>query len=100
MAEVVIGPAEALQAGQMMHVELDGEQVLVCNIDGQLHAVEGTCPHRGAQLAQGSLHGPVIVCPWHEWAYDVTTGQGISNPVSCLRTYEVRVEDGKLIVSG
>lgn len=97
--EYNLGDLSALPENGMEQFDLDGTCVLVCRQGEQLHAVDGVCPHRGAQLATGQLEGTVVVCPWHDWAFDVESGCGITNPQSSLRRYEVAVRDGKVIVS-
>lgn len=82
---------------EQFHLE-DGRCILVCRVGDTLHAMNGICPHRGAQLAQGTLDGTSLVCPWHDWTFDVESGDGITNPVSCLDKYEVEVIDGKIVV--
>ena len=74
------------------------EEVLVANVDGIFYAVGNVCPHRAAGLAQGRLHGAEITCPWHEWKFDVRTGEGITNPHSSVKRYEILLEDGKLLI--
>jgi nitrite reductase/ring-hydroxylating ferredoxin subunit len=42
--------------------------------------------------------GTILRCPWHQWEFDVTTGQNLANPGKRVRTYEVEVADGKVYV--
>lgn len=99
MRDVILMPTAELQPGNMRQFEFGEQKVLVCNIGGELHAVDGVCPHRGALLAQGHLHtNGVVVCPWHGWAFDCTTGEGLTNPTVRLRQYQLREEDGNLVV--
>jgi nitrite reductase/ring-hydroxylating ferredoxin subunit len=93
---VVLASISEIAPGQMRQYQVNGQPVLVCNVDGRFHALEAICPHRGAMLAQGRLEGDVLVCPWHEWAFDVTSGQGISNPFSCLMRHNIRVSGYEL----
>lgn len=96
---VDLGPVAQFPPGTMRYVETGGSKVLVCNAEGEYHACAAECPHRGANLSQGQLHGFAVVCPWHDWAFDVRTGQGISNPVSYLKKYQVQVEDGEVVLT-
>ncbi len=48
---------------------LDRELVLFRTKDGQIRAMDDTCIHRGAALANGSVVGDCIVCPYHGWHY-------------------------------
>jgi nitrite reductase/ring-hydroxylating ferredoxin subunit len=44
------------------------------------------------------LEGPVVMCPWHAWTFDVTTGRSTVNPELAIAVYEVKVEDGQVFV--
>jgi nitrite reductase/ring-hydroxylating ferredoxin subunit len=60
--------------------------------------MDGICPHRDAPLAQGALHGRMVVCPWHAWEFDCTTGEHDYDPGVRLRCFNVKVEDGDIFV--
>ncbi len=46
--------------------------VIVRGRDGQLRAFFNSCRHRGAQIcADGASKRPRLVCPYHQWAYDL-----------------------------
>ncbi len=47
----------------------------------ELFAVTRRCRHLGADLAAGGLdRDGCLVCPWHQSAYDVTTGHMVRGP--------------------
>lgn len=52
----------------------------VGNIDGSYFAVTRRCRHLGADLAGGSIESGQLICPWHQAAYDVTTGRMTRGP--------------------
>lgn len=97
--EVVVGSLDKLPRNGMAEYSIDGLCVLVCRTGDSLYATGGVCPHRGAQLSQGTIQDSVVVCPWHEWAFDVETGCGITNPVSGLVTYPVTVRGGLIVIT-
>jgi 3-phenylpropionate/trans-cinnamate dioxygenase ferredoxin subunit len=39
----------------------------------------------------GALHGTLLVCPWHGWEFDCTTGVCAFDPGLALRRYPVQV---------
>ena len=82
----------------MLEVESGERKIVVCNVEGQLHAMDGTCPHRGGPLGQGALHGRMVVCPWHAWEFDCTTGQHDYDPGLKQRRYDVKIEGGEILV--
>jgi nitrite reductase (NADH) small subunit len=81
--------------GQIREFQLDGHTIAIANLGGSFYAIDNTCLHRGGPLGQGILEGQKVVCPWHGWEYDVTSGKVALNPavgVNCYRV-EVRGED-------
>jgi len=95
-AEVALCAAVDIPENGMLQCEHDGALILLCRAGSEIHAVEGTCPHRGAQLAQGRLEGTTVVCPWHDWEFDVQTGCGTTNPMSSLKKFQVDVRSGQV----
>lgn len=81
-----------LAPGQVKAVAVNGAQIALCNVDGVYYAIDDTCPHRSASLAEGDLLGKEITCPLHGAIFDVTTGEVLEGPagenVTC---YQVRV---------
>ena len=52
----------------------------VGNIDGEYFAVTRKCRHLRADLADGTIEDGRLVCPWHQAAYDVESGQMVRGP--------------------
>jgi 3-phenylpropionate/trans-cinnamate dioxygenase ferredoxin subunit len=50
-------------------------------------------------VCTGVLEGEQLVCPWHGFRYDVTTGTLIEDPSAVLETYPVSVRDGRVYVT-
>lgn len=87
-----------LQPGACARVALpDGNEIAVCNVGGEFYAIDNSCPHRGAPLSEGALHGYMIECWLHGWQFDVRTGECLT-VTDRVKTYEVMIEDGAIIV--
>jgi 3-phenylpropionate/trans-cinnamate dioxygenase ferredoxin subunit len=83
----------AIAPGTMTRVTVDGVGVLLCNVDGELYAVEDVCTHDGGALDAGELEGCRVMCPRHGALFDVTTGKALTLPaVTPLPTYPVHVD--------
>lgn len=94
-----VGSLNELPSGQMLDIELsETERVVVCNVSGTLHAMDGMCPHRQGPLAQGALQGNMVVCPWHMWEFDCRTGEHDYNPAIKLQLYSVKTEGDDILV--
>ena len=79
-------------------VKADGKMLALFNVDGAYYAIDNSCPHRGGPLADGDLEGRVVSCPWHAWAWDVTTGANVNNPAVKVACYPVTVREEGLFV--
>jgi nitrite reductase (NADH) small subunit len=80
--------------GEARTFPVNGRMVAVFNSDGELHAINDTCPHMGASLATGHVEDGAVTCPWHAWRYCIKTGTWLDNPNPKLATdcYQLRVE--------
>ncbi len=88
-----------IPAGQMKAVEIDGEQVLICNVEGSLYAVSDVCSHDYALLSDGELDGKEVTCPLHGARFDVTNGKALCLPaVKPIETFKVETRDQDVFV--
>lgn len=74
------------------------EEILVANVGGTYYAMDNICSHSGGSLADGFLDNAIVMCPLHGWEFDVTTGCCTHIRNECLRTFPVRVAEGRISV--
>lgn len=90
-------------AGRGKLVTADGvELALFHSGDGRYYASDALCPHEEGPLSEGALEGPtdrpIVICPWHAFDFDLTTGRCLVDPMLNVRVYPVHVTgDGVLI---
>jgi nitrite reductase/ring-hydroxylating ferredoxin subunit len=81
--------------GRGLCVRIDGIDVGLFRVDGEIHAMENRCPHQGDPLSEGVLEGGIVTCRAHLWQFDVRTGfrpeDADGFPIPC---FAVRVADG------
>ncbi|MEQ9569641.1 MAG: FAD-dependent oxidoreductase, partial [Longimicrobiales bacterium] len=71
------------------------EAVLLLRTAESLHAVQATCPHYGAPLADGAVHDGRIHCPWHHASFSLDDGAVCRPPaLDPLQTWPVEERDG------
>ena len=98
MPLVRVGSVSALAPGSVMEAVVGGKRIAVCNVGGELHALDGVCPHRSGPLGQGALHANMLVCPWHAWEYDCRTGENDFDQDVKLDKFPVTVEGGDIYI--
>ncbi|MGH7393435.1 MAG: Rieske (2Fe-2S) protein [Candidatus Rokuibacteriota bacterium] len=97
-SRVKIGRAAEVSSGEGRIVEAGGRALALFNVDGRFYAIDNACAHRGGPLGEGELTGSVVVCPWHAWRWDVTTGANVNNPAVTVACFPVAVDGGDLFV--
>ena len=87
-APVSLIRCEEVLPGQSVTVEHQGREFVVFNVEGEFYTLPNLCPHIGGPLADGPIEGRVVVCPWHGWQFDITTGNCLahSRHVACYPT--------------
>ena len=88
-----------IPAGTGKVVEVGGKSIAMFNCEGTFYAIDNTCKHRGGPLAEGSLSGTTVSCPWHGWEYDVTTGACQMDPSIIVQKFDVKIEGDDILVS-
>jgi 3-phenylpropionate/trans-cinnamate dioxygenase ferredoxin subunit len=99
--------------GERLIVDVHGRSIGVFNVGGRFHALLNRCPHQGAELCRGTVHGALeadapgrirydasrrlLRCPWHGWEFDLSTGQSYFDPARTrVRSYRTEVQSGEL----
>jgi 3-phenylpropionate/trans-cinnamate dioxygenase ferredoxin subunit len=83
--DIAPGTTKVVHAGEV--------EMMLCNVDGAIYAIEDVCTHDGGPLDQGELEGNRIVCPRHGATFDVRTGEVVALPaVLPVGTFPVRVD--------
>jgi 3-phenylpropionate/trans-cinnamate dioxygenase ferredoxin subunit len=87
-----------LQEGTMKLIRVEGYPVLLIKQLGQIYAIDNRCPHMACSLSGGTLDGAVIVCPCHDWRFDLKTGEYEDDPSMKLTSYKWKIKSGKIWV--
>jgi nitrite reductase (NADH) small subunit len=95
---VRLAAVEDVAVGQGRVVEAEGKDLALFNVEGAFYAIDNACVHRGGPLGEGDLEGRIVLCPWHAWRWDVTTGANANNPAVKMACFPVVVEDGAVFV--
>ena len=117
MAEFVpVCRLDEVPVGEVRQFKLDGREIALARVaESGCYAIGGRCTHLRGPLGKGTLEGETLTCPWHGSQFNVTSGKllrWVQEPAwlrvmaglipAFLRrdvpSYEVRVEDGQVLV--
>lgn len=100
MSEWKVARATDVPIGAAVRVVADSLELLLCNVDGTVYAIEDVCTHDGGALDQGRLQGACIECPRHGATFDVRSGAALTLPaILPVATFPVAVRDGDVYVT-
>ena len=93
-------PLSALPRGEAVRVAGDVPIAVFHTDDGELFAIDDTCTHQDASLADGWLEGCEVECPLHASRFDLRTGRVDAPPAKKpVRTHGVHVEGDTVYVT-
>jgi nitrite reductase/ring-hydroxylating ferredoxin subunit len=98
MAWIDVMDEAALPEGEMAPVYPLGVNVVLARVEGTVYAVSGKCAHMACPLFMGTLEGHTLVCPCHDWRFDIRTGCFRAAPELGVPVYPVRSEAGRLFI--
>lgn len=92
MQWVEVATIKELVRHKKKYVEAAGEQIALFYTGEHVYALYDVCMHKQRSLAKGVVMGGQVICPGHQWMFDVETGW-VEEEGRCQPTYEVRVDD-------
>jgi ferredoxin-nitrite reductase len=84
---------ENIQEGSAKLVRVKSDEIAVFKHQGQLCALQNSCPHEGGQLSAGWIEGDEVVCPLHGYKFNVKTG-------ACSTDAKLKAKTFKLAARG
>ncbi|MEC7641547.1 MAG: Rieske (2Fe-2S) protein [Nitrospinota bacterium] len=82
---------EDLPIGKSAIISAGEKEIALFNYKGKYFAIDNKCLHKGASLGEGRIEEGVVICPNHEWRYNLNTGECPQNPYMKAKIYPVKV---------
>lgn len=57
-----------------LRIEHEGQGILLCKERGKVYAFDEICPHKEQSMAHGVVFQGTLVCPWHQYKFDLESG--------------------------
>jgi len=87
-----------LEIGKSAIIEVGDKEIALFNYKGNFYAIDNTCPHRGSPLGEGRVEEGILICPNHEWRFELKSGWCPQNPELSTEVYPIKVSDEKIYV--
>jgi nitrite reductase (NADH) small subunit len=98
MSFVRIASATELHNNEVLDATVGDHHYAVCEVDGELHCLDGECPCTGGPLSQGAIRHGLLVCPWHGWRFDYKNGVCAYDDSVVIAKFAVRVEGDDVLI--
>ena len=106
---VVVGRPDDVPEGGSILVTVGRREIGIYRVGGQFYGLLNRCPHLGGPLCAGQIVTDIVspvpgdvrsapgrtfvTCPWHNWEFDIRTGQSYWNGKLRAMPFPVSVED-------
>lgn len=110
----IVAPIAELPPGKRKVIAINGREIGIFNVNGALYALRNICPHRSGPLCSGRLRplvlgddpnhlahereSEILKCPWHQWEFDIKTGQALYDERLRVKTYRVTQEGEDIVI--
>jgi nitrite reductase (NADH) small subunit len=97
---VNLGPLTKIPRGEGRIFRIGDYSIAVFHTrDASVFATEPTCPHKGGPLADGLVGAQKVICPLHNFVFDLGNGHPIGNGCRGLKTFPATInEEGDILV--
>lgn len=90
--------ASPQQVFRFLHPTYGLHEIAVFWSESRVYAMQGSCPHQGANLAYGRTSGGAVICPLHHATFDLDSGQCIDGFTDDAIVYEALISDGRVLI--
>src|SRR5436190_23543618 len=89
-----------IEVGRVTTAVAAGRALCVTRTADGWGVLDNRCPHQGGPLGDGQLEGGYVICPWHAYEYDPSTGEPPPGFGDAATAFPIRTaEDGRLQVA-
>lgn len=111
--QVDVATVEELAEGVPKVVSAQGREVVLVRWQERVYALRNICPHMSQSFLLGTVRGraggtvgevsfddaaPALSCPWHQFQYDLETGQCLVDKKLRVRSYPVTLAGGRVVL--
>jgi nitrite reductase/ring-hydroxylating ferredoxin subunit len=74
-------------------------RICLALVKDEFRAVQDACTHNGESLSKGTINYlGEIICPWHNYRFDMASGKACDSSCADLRTFPVRMDENGFFI--
>lgn len=96
-----VGGVEQIPMGEGRLVQVGHVPLAIFRTrQGEVYATQARCTHKAGPLAEGIIGAGMLICPLHEYKFELASGKSVDGFCKSIKTYPVSVnESGHIIIS-
>ena len=80
-------------------VVIGDKRICLVLFEGSFYAVQDRCSHNGESLSKGKInHLGEVICPWHNYRFELKSGRPCDSNCADLETYPVRSDSSGFFI--
>ncbi|RIW18559.1 Rieske (2Fe-2S) protein [Algoriphagus lacus] len=105
MKEYVLGKTKEevikfLPERSIKKIQVGQHQLAGLRVGDQVYVFQAFCPHKGASLLEANINGAgEIICPLHQYRFDLKTGNVKAGYCEDLTVYMTRLDEDGLKIT-
>lgn len=93
MKYYAVASTSELDETEQLHIELNGEEILLCRDGNNYYAISYYCSHETFALEGGLITDQCITCPYHGAEFSLETGEALGPPAwQDIKIYPTTIE--------
>ncbi|MBT1709816.1 Rieske 2Fe-2S domain-containing protein [Fulvivirgaceae bacterium PWU5] len=85
---------EKLLSGKPRLLVVYGRRITLVHYGDDFYAVQDACTHNQESLSKGHVnHLGEIICPWHNYRFELKTGRAMDSSCRALATYPIKTDE-------
>ncbi|MGK7919178.1 MAG: NifU family protein [Trichodesmium sp.] len=95
---IALATIDQIPDGGILAVDVDGLKLILTRVDGDVIAYRNSCSHLAKPLDGGEVREGILTCPFHNFQYDLATGECLTAPEMSLQKYPLISRGDRILV--
>lgn len=88
-----------IQPNRPQLIVVNGRRICLALFNDRFYAVQDSCTHSGDSLSRGHVNYlGEIICPWHNYTFDLGSGRECQSRSKDLRTYPLKMDESGFFI--